>query len=109
FITKIAKRKNLLSKEVLNSLSALIYCKALDTITLRELIDSNGRLIPKAPEPAWRYAGKAAQGKAAKGKAAQGKAVKGKVAIGKAAKGKATKCKAEQGKAAQPSDKGLDF
>ncbi|GJZ53846.1 hypothetical protein Tco_0608731 [Tanacetum coccineum] len=51
FITKIAKRKNLLSDEVLNSLSALIYYRALDTTTLRELIDSKGRLIPEVPEP----------------------------------------------------------
>ncbi|GKA79594.1 hypothetical protein Tco_0786190, partial [Tanacetum coccineum] len=51
FITKNAKRKNLLFEEVLNSLSALIYCRALDTTTLRELIDSEGRLIPEAPEP----------------------------------------------------------
>ncbi|GJY80926.1 hypothetical protein Tco_0493677 [Tanacetum coccineum] len=51
FIMKIAKRKNLLSEEVLNSLSALIYCRALDTTTLRELIDSEGRLIPEAPKP----------------------------------------------------------
>nr|GEV69051.1 hypothetical protein [Tanacetum cinerariifolium] len=43
--------RNLLSEEVLNSLSALIYYRALDTTTLRELIDSEGRLIPKAPEP----------------------------------------------------------
>ncbi|GJR32180.1 hypothetical protein Tco_1108412 [Tanacetum coccineum] len=32
-------------------LSALIYCKALDTTTLRDLIESEGRLIPEAPEP----------------------------------------------------------
>ncbi|GKB97579.1 hypothetical protein Tco_0983716 [Tanacetum coccineum] len=51
FITKIAKRKNFLSKEVLNSLSALIYCRALDTTKLRKLIDSEGRLIPEASEP----------------------------------------------------------
>nr|GEX89459.1 hypothetical protein [Tanacetum cinerariifolium] len=49
-ITKIAKRKNLLSEEVPNSLSALIYCRSLDTTTLRELIDSEGRLIPKVLE-----------------------------------------------------------
>ncbi|GJW98673.1 hypothetical protein Tco_0180481 [Tanacetum coccineum] len=47
----ISKRKNLLSEEVLNSLSALIYYRALDTITLRELIESEGRLIPEVPEP----------------------------------------------------------
>ncbi|GJX76682.1 hypothetical protein Tco_0323493 [Tanacetum coccineum] len=51
FITKIVRRKNLLTEEVLNSLSTLIYCRALDTTTLRELIDSEGRLIPEAPEP----------------------------------------------------------
>nr|GEU65984.1 hypothetical protein [Tanacetum cinerariifolium] len=49
-ITKIAKRKNLMSDDVLNSLSALIYCRALDTITVRELIDSEGRLIHEVPE-----------------------------------------------------------
>nr|GEZ03514.1 hypothetical protein [Tanacetum cinerariifolium] len=31
--------------------SALIYCRALDTTTLRELIDSEGKLIPKVPKP----------------------------------------------------------
>ncbi|GJV29745.1 hypothetical protein Tco_1386193 [Tanacetum coccineum] len=50
FITKIAKRKNLLSEEVLNSLSALMYCKAFDTTTFKELIDYEGRMILKAPE-----------------------------------------------------------
>ncbi|GJT35127.1 hypothetical protein Tco_0925546 [Tanacetum coccineum] len=45
FITRIARRKNLLSNEVLDSLSAPIYFTALDTTTLRELIDSEGRLI----------------------------------------------------------------
>ncbi|GJZ29580.1 ribonuclease H-like domain-containing protein [Tanacetum coccineum] len=51
FITVIAKRKNLLSEEVLNNLSALISYRALDTTTPKELIDSEGRLIPEAPEP----------------------------------------------------------
>nr|GEV87259.1 hypothetical protein [Tanacetum cinerariifolium] len=51
FITKIAKRRNLLSEEVLNDLSALIFCRDLDINTLRELIDSEGRLIPEAPKP----------------------------------------------------------
>nr|GEY28445.1 hypothetical protein [Tanacetum cinerariifolium] len=57
FITKISKRKNLLSEEVLNSLSAPIYCRALDTTTLRELIDFEGRLILEVPEPGDRYTG----------------------------------------------------
>nr|GFA83325.1 hypothetical protein [Tanacetum cinerariifolium] len=47
-ITRWVKRKG---AEVLNSLSAPIYCRALDTTTLRELIDSEGRLITKVPEP----------------------------------------------------------
>nr|GEY33325.1 hypothetical protein [Tanacetum cinerariifolium] len=51
FIMSIVKRKNLLSEEVLNSLNALIYCRALDITTLRELINSEGRQIPKVPEP----------------------------------------------------------
>ncbi|GJU04347.1 hypothetical protein Tco_1114685 [Tanacetum coccineum] len=51
FITKIAKWKNLLFEEMLNSLSALIYYRALDTTTLRELFDFEGKLIPKVLEP----------------------------------------------------------
>ncbi|GJS24535.1 retrotransposon ORF1 [Tanacetum coccineum] len=51
FITKIAKKKNLLSEKVLNSLSTPIYCRALDTTTHRESINFEGRLIPKVPEP----------------------------------------------------------
>ncbi|GJX72860.1 hypothetical protein Tco_0311455 [Tanacetum coccineum] len=47
-IARWMKRKG---AEVLNSLSAPIYCRALDTTTLRELIDLEGRLIPKVPEP----------------------------------------------------------
>ncbi|GJR65358.1 hypothetical protein Tco_0011423 [Tanacetum coccineum] len=38
-------------EEERSCLSALIYCRALDTTTLRELIDSEGRLIPKVLEP----------------------------------------------------------
>ncbi|GKG30272.1 hypothetical protein Tco_0420170 [Tanacetum coccineum] len=32
-------------------MSAPIYCRDLDTTTLRELIDSEGRLIPEDPQP----------------------------------------------------------
>nr|GEX62026.1 hypothetical protein [Tanacetum cinerariifolium] len=46
-----SKRKNFLPDEVLKTLSAPIYYEALDTTTLKELIDSEGRLIPEAPEP----------------------------------------------------------
>ncbi|GJW60043.1 hypothetical protein Tco_0109378, partial [Tanacetum coccineum] len=45
FVTRIAKRLGILSDEVLNGLSARTYCRTLDANILRELIDSNGRLI----------------------------------------------------------------
>ncbi|GJR30383.1 hypothetical protein Tco_1106615 [Tanacetum coccineum] len=51
FITKLARKARVLSDEVLRSLSALIYCRDLDTTTLRELINSEGRLIPEAQQP----------------------------------------------------------
>nr|GEX59573.1 hypothetical protein [Tanacetum cinerariifolium] len=47
----IARKTRVLTHAVLRSLSALIYCKDLDTITLRELIDYEGRLIPEDPQP----------------------------------------------------------
>nr|GEZ74424.1 hypothetical protein [Tanacetum cinerariifolium] len=43
-------RGSLLSEEVLNNLSAPIYYRALVTTTVRELIDSKGRLILEVPE-----------------------------------------------------------
>ncbi|GJR04089.1 hypothetical protein Tco_0527073 [Tanacetum coccineum] len=48
FITKLVRRQ--LTEEVLRSSSTLIYCRDLDSTTLRELIDSDGRLIPKVLE-----------------------------------------------------------
>ncbi|GJZ86736.1 hypothetical protein Tco_0658346 [Tanacetum coccineum] len=51
FITKIARKARVLSDVVLRNLSAPIYCRDLDTTTLRELIDSEGRLIPEDPHP----------------------------------------------------------
>ncbi|GJY39871.1 hypothetical protein Tco_0426235 [Tanacetum coccineum] len=51
FITRIARRMRLLTYEVLDGLSAPIYCRALDTTTFRDLIGSNGRLIAKDPAP----------------------------------------------------------
>ncbi|GKD57052.1 hypothetical protein Tco_1290439 [Tanacetum coccineum] len=42
FISKIARKCRVLTEDVVRSLSALIYCRDLDTITLRDLIDSNG-------------------------------------------------------------------
>ncbi|GKA60281.1 hypothetical protein Tco_0759688, partial [Tanacetum coccineum] len=44
-------KARMLSDDVLRSLSASIYCRDMDTATLRELIDFEGRLIPEAPEP----------------------------------------------------------
>ncbi|GJW80661.1 retrotransposon ORF1, partial [Tanacetum coccineum] len=51
FIMKIARKMRVLTDAVLRSLSALIYCRDLDTTTLRELIDFEGRLIPEDPRP----------------------------------------------------------
>nr|GEU36546.1 hypothetical protein [Tanacetum cinerariifolium] len=42
-------KARLLNDVVLTTLSASIYCRDLDTNTLRELIDSKGRLIPEDP------------------------------------------------------------
>nr|GEU61935.1 reverse transcriptase domain-containing protein [Tanacetum cinerariifolium] len=38
-------------EDVVRSLRALIYYRDLDTITLRDLIDSDGKLIPDDPQP----------------------------------------------------------
>nr|GEZ74656.1 hypothetical protein [Tanacetum cinerariifolium] len=40
-----------LTEDVVRSLSALIYCRYLDTTTLKDLIDSDGKLIPEDPQP----------------------------------------------------------
>ncbi|GJZ12874.1 hypothetical protein Tco_0548104 [Tanacetum coccineum] len=51
FIFNGPTRTHFNGPEMLNSLSAPIYYRALDTTTLRELIDSEGKLIPEVPEP----------------------------------------------------------
>ncbi|GKB44291.1 hypothetical protein Tco_0889233, partial [Tanacetum coccineum] len=51
FIMRIAKRMGLPTNEVLNSLSALTYCRVLDATTLKKLFDSNRRLIAEDPAP----------------------------------------------------------
>ncbi|GJW63976.1 retrotransposon ORF1 [Tanacetum coccineum] len=51
WLLKIARKCKVLTEDVVRSLSALIYCRDLDTITLRDLIDSEGKLIPKDPQP----------------------------------------------------------
>ncbi|GJU04954.1 hypothetical protein Tco_1121384 [Tanacetum coccineum] len=51
FISKIARKCRVLTEDVVRSLSSLIYCIDLDTITLRDLIDSEGKLILEDPQP----------------------------------------------------------
>nr|GEW95846.1 zinc finger BED domain-containing protein RICESLEEPER 2 [Tanacetum cinerariifolium] len=50
FISKIARKSRALTHDVLRSLSAPIYCRDLDTTTLRDLIDCEGKLIPEDPQ-----------------------------------------------------------
>ncbi|GKC86042.1 hypothetical protein Tco_1141759 [Tanacetum coccineum] len=46
-----ARHQNrVLTEDVVRSLNALIYCRDLDTITLRDLIDYEGKLIPEDPQ-----------------------------------------------------------
>ncbi|GKE68260.1 hypothetical protein Tco_1526332 [Tanacetum coccineum] len=49
FISKIARKSNVLTEETIRSLSTPVYCRDLDRTTLRELIDSEDRLIPEIP------------------------------------------------------------
>ncbi|GJV84932.1 reverse transcriptase domain-containing protein [Tanacetum coccineum] len=49
-ILKIARKCRVLIEDVVRSLSAPIYYRDLDTITLRDLINSDGKLIPKDPQ-----------------------------------------------------------
>ncbi|GKB38690.1 hypothetical protein Tco_0883632 [Tanacetum coccineum] len=51
FISKIARKCRVLTEDVVRSLSALIYYMHLDTTTLRDLIDSDSKLIPEDPQP----------------------------------------------------------
>ncbi|GJT14174.1 hypothetical protein Tco_0861216 [Tanacetum coccineum] len=50
FISKLARKCMVLTEDVVWSLSAPVYCRDLDTTTLRDLIDSDGKLIPKDPQ-----------------------------------------------------------
>ncbi|GJU15422.1 hypothetical protein Tco_1143388 [Tanacetum coccineum] len=50
FISKIARKCRVLTKDVVRSLSAPIYYRDLDTTTLKDLIDSDGKLIPEDPQ-----------------------------------------------------------
>ncbi|GKA58889.1 hypothetical protein Tco_0758202 [Tanacetum coccineum] len=51
FILKLARKCMVLTDDVVRSLSVPIYCRDLDTIILRDLIDSVGKLIPEDPQP----------------------------------------------------------
>ncbi|GKF41488.1 hypothetical protein Tco_0124830, partial [Tanacetum coccineum] len=50
FISKIARKCRVLTEDVVRSLSAPIYCRDLDTTTLRDLLDSDVKLIPEDPQ-----------------------------------------------------------
>ncbi|GJX33624.1 retrotransposon ORF1 [Tanacetum coccineum] len=45
FISKIARKSRVLTKEIVHTLSTSVYCKDLDKTTRRELIDFEDRLI----------------------------------------------------------------
>ncbi|GJX65812.1 hypothetical protein Tco_0300155 [Tanacetum coccineum] len=49
FISKLARKCKVLIEDVVRSLSAPIYCRDLDTVTLRDLINYEGKLIPEDP------------------------------------------------------------
>ncbi|GKC37590.1 hypothetical protein Tco_1049974, partial [Tanacetum coccineum] len=49
-ISKLARKSRVLTRAVVRSLSAPIYCRDLDT-TLRDLIDYDGKLITEDPQP----------------------------------------------------------
>ncbi|GJX84781.1 hypothetical protein Tco_0335555 [Tanacetum coccineum] len=51
FISKLARKCRVLTEDVVRSLSDPIYCRDLDKTTLRDLIDSDGKLIPEDPQP----------------------------------------------------------
>nr|GEW92075.1 hypothetical protein [Tanacetum cinerariifolium] len=51
FISKLARKCRVLTVDVGRSLSALIYCRDLDTTTFRDLFDYDGKLIPKDSQP----------------------------------------------------------
>nr|GFA18778.1 hypothetical protein [Tanacetum cinerariifolium] len=50
FISKLARKCRVLTEDVVRSLSAPIYCRDLDITTFRDLIDSDGKLIPEDPQ-----------------------------------------------------------
>nr|GEV75344.1 hypothetical protein [Tanacetum cinerariifolium] len=51
FISKLDRKCRVLTKDVVRSLSALIYCRDMDTTMLKDLIDYDGKLILEDPQP----------------------------------------------------------
>nr|GEY87404.1 hypothetical protein [Tanacetum cinerariifolium] len=51
FISKLARKCRVLTEDVVRSLSASVYCRDLDSTTLRDLIDSEGKLILEDAQP----------------------------------------------------------
>nr|GEY82598.1 hypothetical protein [Tanacetum cinerariifolium] len=49
-ISKIARKCKVLTEDVVRSLSTLVYCRDFDTTTLRDLIESEGKLILEDPK-----------------------------------------------------------
>nr|GFA35055.1 hypothetical protein [Tanacetum cinerariifolium] len=49
FISKIARKSKVLTEEIVRTFSTPVYYRDLDRTTLRELIDSEDRLIPDIP------------------------------------------------------------
>nr|GFB34613.1 hypothetical protein [Tanacetum cinerariifolium] len=50
FLSKLARKCMVLTKDVVRSLSAIIYCRDLDATTLRDFINSDGKLILEDPQ-----------------------------------------------------------
>ncbi|GJX11491.1 hypothetical protein Tco_0201350 [Tanacetum coccineum] len=51
FVTKLGKKLQLLTNEILDRLTALIFFRSLDATTLTEMIEPDGRLIAEDPAP----------------------------------------------------------
>nr|GEY20651.1 agenet-like domain, agenet domain [Tanacetum cinerariifolium] len=51
FLSKLARKCRVLTDDMVRILSASIYCRDLDTTTLRDLIDSDGKLITEDTQP----------------------------------------------------------
>nr|GEW76151.1 hypothetical protein [Tanacetum cinerariifolium] len=50
FISELTRKCRVLTEDVVMSLSTLVYCRNLDSTTLRDLIDSKDKLIPEDPQ-----------------------------------------------------------